>query len=380
MKPVKHLLTACLAAACMLSASITCFADTEKNYVVTTTTGTSAKGSGMVWTQITQQSNTNGLDNNAVNFGITTSTVENNTFTATIEISTKEQLSYAAGSVGYETDHLRLTGSQLLEPAGGALVEDNAEGKYSFQYSNPQGSNYSGGYIQLTFETIGEEKTDQVLFLTVDSVLDVQSQAMNFNKSDGLVSPGASPKVSTDFITVRLAANSKPYTYEELGWTDALNCDLEKSGVAKISENGIVAITPGTVNGKLINKDYSIKKIVVEVYRVDEQGVEHDDPAPADDKTGKAKNAKMPTKKSVNIGVPMLLVIAGAFAWLLARSRIEQQKKFERRRFVRNGSYDPAAYGQKRPMPPQNGSRTQRPAPRPQRNVPRDRNYPPYDM
>ena len=70
----------------MLSCGLTCFAEGE-NVVVTTTTGTSAEGqNGVVWTQLTQEKTTNGLDNNAVQLSVSVSNIEDGKFNYAMSI------------------------------------------------------------------------------------------------------------------------------------------------------------------------------------------------------------------------------------------------------------------------------------------------------
>ena len=195
MKTIKRLITAASAAVCMLSCGLTCFAEGE-NVVVTTTTGTSAEGqNGVVWTQLTQEKTTNGLDNNAVQLSIAVSNVEDGKFTATLNVSTKEKIALIQGSIGYNNDEYKLTSSQLAQQDGGVLVEDKAEGKYSFTYSSESGSDRSGEYIKLGFEMIKPSEKNDVLFLTVDNVLDMQTQSLGFGKSDGIIDPTGSPSI-----------------------------------------------------------------------------------------------------------------------------------------------------------------------------------------
>ena len=370
MKPLKLLLAAAAAAVCMLSSGFTCFAEPEENYVVTTTTGTSAEGQdGVVWTQITENKPINGLDNDAANFSVSVSNIENKRFTATVDINCKYKITAFSGSVGYNKDHYRLVSAKLTEQADGVMTEENTEGKFGFQFSSEQGSDHKGSYIELTFEGISDSMEDDVLFLTVDSVTGENAASINFNKTDGVVKPSASPQISNDVKTIRLAVHARPYTFAELGFTDVINCEIEESKIAKHAENGIVAMTPGSVEGKLINKDYSIQKVKIEVYRVDEQGNEQSAPI-GEEEEKTEKGEPQPAKTSVNIGVPLLLAFALFVAYLLAKSRAKCEilpwriKKAPARNArpqgrmpgntERNGRYEPYDYSrhtQREPMP-----------------------------
>lgn len=351
MKTIKRLITAASAAVCMLSCGLTCFAEGE-NVVVTTTTGTSAEGqNGVVWTQLTQEKTTNGLDNNAVQLSVSVSNIEDGKFTAALNVSTKEKIALIQGSIGYNKDEYRLTSAQLAQDDGGVLVEDKAEGKYSFTYSSEAGSDRSGEYIKLGFEMIKPSEKNDVLFLTVDNVLDMQTQSLNFGKSDGIIDPTGSPSISQDIKSVRLAAFARPYTFEELGFADVINCEIEESQVAKYSEGGIVAMTPGTVNAKLINKDYTIQKVKIEVYSA-QNG---DEPAAPDaDKKEETKSEPQKAKTSVNIGVPLLLIAAFLFAlFITAKSRKRKPAPANRQRPQSRGSYEPRYQAQRRDTRPQ---------------------------
>lgn len=347
MKTIKKLITAAAAAVCMLSCSLTGFAEGE-NVVVTTTTGTSAEGqNGVVWTQLTQEKTTNGLDNNAVQLSVSVSNIEDGKFTAVLNVSTKEKIALIQGSIGYNKDEYRLTSAQLAQDDGGVLVEDKAEGKYSFTYSSEAGSDRSGEYIKLGFEMIKPSEKNDVLFLTIDNVLDMQTQSLNFGKSDGIIDPTGSPSVSQDVKAIRLAAFARPYTFEELGFADVINCEVEESQVAKYSEGGIVAMTPGTVSAKLINKDYTIQKVRIEVYSAQDG----DEPAaPGGDKKEDTKTQPQKAKTSVNVGVPLLLIAALSFAlFITAKSRKRKASPANaQRQPVRNGSYEPRYQAQRR--------------------------------
>ncbi len=337
MRAFRVLITAAAAAVCMIFSCVTCFAD-EENYVVTTTTGTSAEGNnGVIWTQITQKSSVNMLDDNTVQLGLNVSNIEENKFTAALDVRTKQKIGYLSGSIGYNTDEFRLLGAQLAQGDTGVLTDEQNGGKYSFKYSNEAGTDRSGEYILLNFELIKENKKDDVLFLTVETLLDPQTNAINYNKSDGIIAPSSSPNISEDVKTVRLSAFARPYTFEEIGFADVINCEMEDSSVAKYSEGGIVAMTPGTVSAKLINKDYTIQKVKIEVYRAD--STEEAAAAQTEKKTGSK------AKTSVNIGVPVLLVAALVFAgYLVTNSPKNKRRPAAARASAHSGSYDPRGY------------------------------------
>ncbi len=372
MKTIKRLITAAAAAVCMLSGSIACFAEGE-NVVVTTTTGTSAEGqNGVVWTQLTQEKTTNGLDNNAVQLSVSVSNIEDGKFTAVLNVSTKEKIALIQGSIGYDKEEYRLVSAQLAQDDGGVLVEDKAEGKYSFTYSSESGSDRSGEYIKLGFEMIKPSEKNDVLFLTIDNVLDMQTQSLNFNKSDGIIDPTNSPSVSQDIKAIRLAAFARPYTFEELGFADVINCELEDNQVAKYSEGGIVAMTPGTVTAKLINKDYTIQKVRIEVYSAQDG---EEPAAPGDDKKEDTKSEPQKAKTSVNVGVPLLLIAALTFAlFITAKSRKRRPAPANaQRQPARRGSYEPRYQAQRRDV------RQQPRYPRdPRDRYPRDQRAPRY--
>ena len=394
MKLLKNLLAVTAAAACILSVSVCCFAEPDENdegkdenYVITTTTGTSAKGKDVVWTQVTEKKQVNGLDNDAVQASVKVNGFEGKKFTAVVDFqSPKHSITYAEGTVGYEKSSFKLVSAAVSEKAGGSLEDVKEEGKYTFKYSNPQGSSYKGEYIVMEFEAIGEEKKDDVLFLTINYILDEQSNAVSFNKTDGMVKLTSTPDVSSDVKTIRLSTNAEPYTFEQLGFKDIINCEIEDSQVAKYSDNGIVAMMPGKVQGKLINKDYSIQKVNIEVFRPDGEAGEN---ASEGTEEGKNDDKKLiPAKKSVNLGVPVLLIIAGAFAYYLTLRRMKIQSIHSPRQTPPRGAYDPRAYSrpvQRRapyrgaPDHHNNNYPQRRPAPPPSRNIPRDNNRPPYD-
>ena len=92
MKLLKNLLAVTAAAACILSVSVCCFAEPDEkdegkdeNYVITTTTGTSAKGKDVVWTQVTEKKQVNGLDNDAVQASVKVNGFEGKKFTAVVD-------------------------------------------------------------------------------------------------------------------------------------------------------------------------------------------------------------------------------------------------------------------------------------------------------
>lgn len=340
MKAIKAMLALAAAATVMLSCSLAAHAEGEDdndNYAVTTTTGTSAEGrDGVVWTQITKD--TTPADNDSVQVRIDVSSVENKKFTARLQVITKQSIAAFAGSVGYDPAHFRLVDSKLEKAVGGQINETKDDGKYSFSYAQPQGSSYSGNYITLSFETLTDDAKSDVLYLTVDSLTDTASQNLNFNKSDGIVNPSDAPKISLDVKTVRLAAFPRPYSFEELGYPDAINCEIENSDIAKYSEGGIVAITPGSVNASIILKDYSKQKIRIEVYNTNASG---DEVIEGDN--SKQENTEKPlikAKTSVNIGVPILLIAALAFAVYIVTKTMNKQSA-SRRRPVHQGSYEP---------------------------------------
>ncbi len=342
MKALKALITAAAACVCMLSCSLTCFAEGEdENYAVTTTTGTSAEGQGgMVWTQITKD--TTPADNDSVRADVVVSAVENKKFTAKLQLITKQTISVFSGSMSYDPAHFKLVGSKLEETAQGELNETKEDGKYSFTYAQPQGTSFSGDYITLEFEMLGEEDKSDVIYLTIDSMLDMASQSLNVNKSDGIVNPSDAPKISLDVKTVRLAAFTSPYTFEQLGFADAINCEMDESGVAKYSEGGILAVSPGTVNASIIMKDYSKQKIRIEVYNTNASG---DEIVPSSEtpKSEKKDNKLIPAKKSVNFGVPVLLIAALAFAVYIVTKSMDRQmrERHSRPERAEQGSYEP---------------------------------------
>ena len=137
MKPIKRLIAAAAAAVCMMSCGIVCSAEGEddkketgENYVVTTTTGTSAEGrNGVVWTQLPQSDPAKELEQNAVNVGLTVSNIEDNKFTAALDISTKEKLTAFSGSVGYDAAEYRLLSAELAVGEKGTLTDEKTDGK-----------------------------------------------------------------------------------------------------------------------------------------------------------------------------------------------------------------------------------------------------------
>ena len=337
MRPIKALITAAAAAVCMMSFCPACFAEGEDddNYVVTTTIGTSVKGNdGVVWTQITENKPINGLDNDAVQFGINVSNIEDNKFTAVLDIKTKEKIAYFAGSIGYNSDDYRLVSAQLAGGDSGVLTDEKTEGRYSFKYSNETGSDRSGEYITLNFEMIKDSKKDDILFLTIESIMDMQTQTMGFNKTDGIISSTSSPEISQDVKTIKLAVFARPYTFEELGFENIINCEMQQSDAAKYSEGGIVAMMPGTVDAKLIKDDYTIQKVRIEVYRA-----ENGDGAATEKEDEKGKTTAKKAKLSVNLGVPILLCLALVFAEYLVILKPKKKRPASAR--PSNGSYDP---------------------------------------
>lgn len=328
MKPFRALATAAAAAIFMFSCASVCFADDENdpNYVVTTTTGTSAEGqNGVIWTQITQGTPAKQLDESAVNISISVSNIEGGKFTAALDVKTKQKLSQLSGSVGYDKDEFRLLSASLAQGDTGALEDERAEGKYTFKYTNEQGSDKSGEYILFSFETIKETQKDDVLFLTIDAVQDTSSKALSFNKTDGIVSATSSPNISQDIKTLRLAAYARPYTFEELGFDNVINCEMQENQTARYSENGIAAMTPGTVEAKLIKSDYSIQKVRIEVYRAEGE------PDTQAEEKNNSKPAAVKPKTSVNIGVPLLLCAALLFASFLVKKNLRMKRRASQR-------------------------------------------------
>ena len=339
MKPIKRLITAAAAAACMISCGVLCYAEGEQqgeNYVVTTTTGTSAEGqNGVIWTQLPPSSPAKELEDHAVNIALNVSNIEDNKFTASLDINTKEKLTYIEGSLGYDVNEYRLLSSQLSKDDSGTLTDEKADGKYSFKYACEGGSQRNGQYILFTFELIKEAKKDDVLFLNIQSVQNDSSQSVSFNKTDGIVSPTSSPNIAQDIKAVRLAQFARPYTFEELGFENIINCEIEESDVAKYSEGGIVAMTPGTVSAKLIRNDYTIQRVRIEVY-----SAQDGDGAPKKD-TDQKKAAAPKAKLSVNLGVPVLLCLSLVFAEYLVILKPRHRKAAYAPKPVQRGSYDP---------------------------------------
>lgn len=343
MRPMKRLITALAASACMISCAALCYAEGEdngdnNNYVVTTTTGTSAQGqNGVVWTQLPPSSPAKELEDQAVSIALNVSNIEDNKFTASLDINTKEKLTLVEGSLGYDVNEYRLLSAQAAPDDSGTLTDEKTDGKYSFKYTCEGGSQRSGQYILFTFELIKEAKKDDVLFLNIASVKNDASESVSFNKTDGIVSPTSSPNIAQDVRSVRLAQFARPYTFEELGFADIINCEIEGSDVAKFSEGGIVAMTPGTVNAKLIRKDYTIQRVKIEVYSA--QG--GDAPA-ADDNDKDSKKAAAPKAKlSVNLGVPVLLCLALVFAEYLVILKPRHKRAAASKTAGQRPYYDP---------------------------------------
>lgn len=345
MKPIKRLIAAAAAAVCMISCGIVCSAEGEddkketgENYVVTTTTGTSAEGrGGVVWTQLPPSDPAKELEQNAVNVGLTVSNIEDNKFTAALDISTKEKLTAFSGSVGYDATEYRLLSAELAVGEKGTLTDEKADGKYTFKYSCEGGSARSGQYLMLNFELIKEAKRDDVLFLSIDSMLAENGETVGFNKSDGIVSPSSSPNFAQNVKAIRLAQFAKPYTFEELGFENVINCEINGGDIAKFSDGGIVAMTPGTVDAKLIFSDYTIQKVRVEVYS-SQDGKAADDTKKTEKKAKQAPKAKW----SVNIGVPVLLCAALVFAEYLVIVKPRQRRaQAALKARAQRGNYDP---------------------------------------
>lgn len=183
--------------------------------------------------------------------------VKNQRFSAKLNISSEIAVSGAAISIDYDSDLLELKSSEINSAEiEGIPVEDSTDGKYTFTYVNTMGTDFSGTYSTLNFRIKDTSMTSCVLYVTVESLEDINLLSIPNVSENGIVNYKKAEPANADISMpdetekkkISVLMSEKPVSLEELGITDEKSVTVSDNQTAYVEDGKLFMLAVGTTD------------------------------------------------------------------------------------------------------------------------------------
>ena len=193
------------------------------------------------------------------------SEVKDKKFTADIMVDCPKKIANAQFAIEYDELMIQYEGCTNNDEAGGMAVENSFDGKFVYNYVNPEGTNYTGSYCTVEFSVIDEKLTSTVLYLTVNDLSDEKAVTISCQTENGILKyKAADPEDESSYRDVKLKLADSPYTADDLiAAGDIVKIDIEDSSVLVYKDEMFEALKAGSTKVTIEYADASIARLNV---------------------------------------------------------------------------------------------------------------------
>jgi hypothetical protein len=265
-------------------------------------------------------------------------------FTAKLKIESTSPITAADITISYDPEVIKINSGTINENAGGTAAGSViSDGTYQYVYANSGGSEFEDEYLTLNAEIIDTTVRSSVMYLTVNSLLDMSAKEIGCVSDGSIINIGTAvpTDVSTDesmYSELHVTYSEDVVDYETLGLSDVSTVTLEDGELATADDSGITTLSDGITNMTVEFSDgtFQYYRLVISMPETDSEtsvdSVDSAEQTAADtsavstskksDKTDKsAKTAKTDKSKksdSKSNGVKKAIIIVAAVAALAA--------------------------------------------------------------
>ncbi len=192
------------------------------------------------------------------------SEVKDKKFTVDIMVDCPKKIANAQFSIEYDELMLQYDGCTHNDEAGGMAVENSFDGKFVYNYVNPEGTNYTGSYCTVNFSVIDDKLTSTVLYLTVNDLSDEKAVTISCQTENGILKYKAADPADETYRDVKLKLADSPYTADDLiAAGEIMKIDIEDGSVLVYENEQFKALKAGSTKVTIEYADSSVARLNV---------------------------------------------------------------------------------------------------------------------
>lgn len=186
-------------------------------------------------------------------------------FAVDIMVESPKKIANAQFVIEYDQEALRYESCQHNTEAGGMAVENSFNGKFVYNYVNPEGTAFEGSYCTVVFSIIDEKMTSSALHLTVNDLSDENAVTISCQTESAIVKyEGAPEEDDSSYREVKLPLSKSPYTPEDMiASGDIVNVEIDNEDILTYADGKFTASAAGTAKVTIEYADGSVAKLMV---------------------------------------------------------------------------------------------------------------------
>ena len=194
--------------------------------------------------------------------------VKDKKFTVDILVESPKKIANAQFAIEYDQNALRYESCQHNDEAGGMAVENSFDGKFVYNYVNPDGTAYEGSFCTVTFSVQDEKMTSSALHLTVNDLSDENAVTISCQTESAIVKYEGAPDSETDddsdYREVKLLLSKSPYTPKDMiADGDIFEVDIDNGEILTYADGKFTALKAGSAKVIIEYADGSVAKLLV---------------------------------------------------------------------------------------------------------------------
>ena len=204
------------------------------------------------------------------NIKLTLSEVKDRKFTAEIIVDSPKKIANAQFSIEYDQALIKYEGCEHNDEAGGMAVENSFDGKFVYNYVNPEGTAFAGTFCTVTFSIIDDALSSSVLYLTANDLSDENGVAIACQSENAILRYQAEESSAAEddsiYREVKLLLSKSPYTPKDLiadGDITAVN--IETGSILEYKDGKFYAYAEGQTKVTIEYADGSVAKLLVKI-------------------------------------------------------------------------------------------------------------------
>ncbi|MBQ7070040.1 MAG: hypothetical protein IJM87_02000, partial [Ruminococcus sp.] len=204
------------------------------------------------------------------NIKLTLSEVKDKKFTAEIIVDSPKKIANAQFSIEYDQALIKYEGCEHNDEAGGMAVENSFDGKFVYNYVNPEGTAFAGTFCTVTFSIIDDSLSSSVLYLTANDLSDENGVAIACQSENAILRYQAEETSAAEddsiYREVKLLLSKSPYTPKDLiadGDITAVN--IETGSILEYKDGKFYAYAEGQTKVTIEYADGSVAKLLVKI-------------------------------------------------------------------------------------------------------------------
>ena len=284
------------------------------------------------------------------NIKLTLSEVKDRKFTAEIIVDSPKKIANAQFSIEYDQALIKYEGCEHNDEAGGMAVENSFDGKFVYNYVNPEGTAFAGTFCTVTFSIIDDSLSSSVLYLTANDLSDENGVAIACQSENAILRYQAEESSAAEddsiYREVKLLLSKSPYTPKDLiadGDITAVN--IETGSILEYKDGKFYAYAEGQTKVTIEYADGSVAKLLV---KIENDGVT----TTAETTTTTASAAKKDNSDSkssvmmfVIIGVVVLLGVIAVIVeyFMIVKKREPDDDEFDEQEYDEQNAQSSAA-------------------------------------